>query len=957
MKTILCIIFFFSGASALIFELLWFQLSGLTFGNSVWATSIVLSTFMAGLALGSGLSALWGHKVKSPVCLYALLEIAIAVSGFGLVLLFPDLTRFFVPLFRAFSEQPFIVNSLRAFIAFVLMLIPATAMGATLPILVKALYAKHANFGRVLGVLYGWNTLGAMAGVMTSEIFFVNWFGIRGAGLVAASFNLFAAFMALWLSKTASIVGGPALKAERFPLFPAFPSKVVRLLLASFLSGFTVLALEVIWFRFLLLFYIPHSWNFAVMLAMVLSGISLGGLFASTWFKWRPDAHRLLAPILLANGILVSILYGNVAFPLDLFKALHGDVSICLVSLFLIFPVCFVSGIVFTMLGKALHEEMGVETRATGLLTLANTFGGMLGSLSAGLAFIPSIGIEKAFFLLAFSYGIITLLVSDTKALVLLKGKFGLSHLVAGFFVISLILFPFGLMDLHFLETSCARYLEGTGERRVAFREGLTETIQYLQRDLLGKPDYHRLLTNSYSMSGTTLTSKRYMKVFVYWPVAMQSDPKSALLVCYGVGSTAKALTDTEDLEHIDVVDISRDIVEMSDVIYGDSVENPVNDPRVEIHIEDGRYFLLTTKRRFDLITGEPPPPKLNGIVNLYSQEYFQLIHDRLSEGGVVTYWLPVYQLKVSETKAILKGFCNVFQDCSLWSGSGFEWMMVGIKNPKTPVPESDFVRQWNDPVVGPEMRALGLESPEQFGSLFIADRERLQNWVSDTLPLVDNHPRRLSYEDVELEEHLPVYRDFMDHGASQESFMRSQAMAKLWPPSVRKKAKAYFPVRQAINEMLSLKIMRNTNPLMNLHLCIQNPLLEGYILWAFGSDQHAQTIISEVLGKNPQRSFDTPEVYDHLAAGAAQERDYVMAEKYLGLAADRLEPENPLAEHLYYAVFRMYLLSVAGDKERAIEVGGKYIALKEEDKENRRKQIEQYWKWIVYNSQQGASS
>lgn len=951
MTTILCIIFFFSGASALVFELLWFQLSGLTFGNSVWATSIVLSTFMAGLALGSGLAAFWGHRIRSPVRLYALLEIAIAVSGLALVILFPHLTRIFVPLFRTISEHALLVNALRATIAFLLMLVPATAMGATLPILVKALYAEDPNFGRVLGVLYGWNTLGAMAGVMASEVFFVKWFGITGAGLVAASFNVFAAVMALWLSRTRMIAARDPVRGQGPPIFQGLSTKVFRLLAASFLSGFAVLALEVVWFRFLLLFFIPHSWNFAVMLAMVLSGISLGGLVASRWFSWRPEAHRLLVSVLLINGILVSVLYGNFGFALDMFKDLHGDASIALVSLFLIFPVSFISGIIFTMLGKALHQEMELETRAAGLLTLANTTGGMLGSFFAVVVFIPHMGIEKSFFFIALTYGVIALLVLDTELLEQFKGKLGFHHVTAGVFLIASILFPFGLMEFHFLEISPARYMKDTGEKRVAFREGLTETIQYLQKDLLGYPDYHRLITNNYSMSGTNLHSKRYMKLFAYWPVALHPEPKSALLICYGVGSTAKALTDTSSFEQINVVDISRDIIEMSDVIYTDPEENPVNDPRIKIHIEDGRYFLLTTERRFDLITGEPPPPKLNGIVNLYTQEYFQLIHDRLSEGGMVTYWLPVYQMRVSETKAILKGFCNVFESCSLWSGSGFEWMMVGIKNPIRPVTEEQLSRQWNDPAVGPEMRYLGLESPEQLGSLFIGDGKKLRNWTADSLPLVDNYPRRLSHEDVELDQHLPFYREFMDHAASMSNFMKSEHIGEIWPQALRKKTERHFPARKAINEMLMVKTMRESNPLMNLHLSIQDPLLENYILWAFGSDQHAQDIVSQAQDDKPEESRDRPEMYYHLAASAAKERNYLLAEQYLHLASQGLGPHSKREEYLYYAVFRMYLLLIGGEKDQAIEVGQEYIDLTEEEKDKRRKQIDQYWKWMLHNT------
>ena len=948
MTTILCAIFFLSGASALIFEVLWFQLAGLTFGNSVWATSIVLSSFMGGLALGSGLVAFWGHKIKSPIRLYAFLEIVIATSGFALVLVLPQLTKLFVPLFRIFLNQTIILNFIRVVIAFILMLASATAMGATLPVLVKALYNEHPNFGRVLGILYGLNTLGAMAGVITGEIFIVKWFGIRGAGLVAAGFNVFAASTAIWLYKRDHKSNAVFAKTLE-PSVPAyFSPKTTRLLLAGFLSGFAFLSLEVIWFRFIILFFFAHSWNFAVMLAVVLLGISLGGIFASKWFELRSDAQRFLMSSLFINGILIILLYSNVGLVLDLFENFSASVRICIVSVFLIFPVSFVSGIVFTMLGKSLHIETKSETRAVGLLTLANTIGGMAGALVAGLILIPYIGIEKSFFIMAITYGITAFLVFDRKQAAQSMRKISFSHIAGGTFLISLVIFPFGFMNHNYLGIACAPYTKGTGERRVAVKEGLTETIQYLQKDLFGLPYYHRLITNNYSMSGTFKSAKRYMKLFVYWPVALHPRPKNALLICLGCGSTAKALTDTKGLERIDIVDTSRDIVDMSKIVFPNPGENPVNDPRVKIHIEDGRFFLLTTKNKFDLITAEPPPPKANGIVNLYTQEYFQLIYDRLSNGGIVTYWLPAYQLKDSETKSILKGFCNVFKDCSLWSGGGFEWMMVGIKNPQKAVSKKMFVRQWNDPVVGPEMRALGLETPEQFGSLFIADGPRLQNWISDTLPLVDNYPRRLSYDDRGWKQYLPGYRAFMSADLSRKNFMASREISKIWPNSLRKKSEKYFAVRQTVNEMLVEASMKKTSPLINLNLCIHNPLLANYILWAFGSDQYAQRIISKAIKNRQKGPFNMAEIYRHLAAGAAQQRDYLLSEKYLHLAIDKSGSKHTPKNLYSNTIFRMYLLFMAGDKKGAMEVGKKYVNFKQTDRQKRGREIERYWNWLV---------
>ncbi|MDY6972087.1 MAG: spermidine synthase [Thermodesulfobacteriota bacterium] len=942
MTTVLCAIFFFSGASALIFEMLWFQLSGLTFGNSVWASALVLCSFMGGLALGNGLAAFLGQRTKFPIRFYAFLEVVIALSGLSLVLMFPKLTQLLVPIFSCFIDQPLMLNLLRSIAAFILMMIPATAMGSTLPILVKALYADRPNFGRVLGVLYGWNTIGAMSGIIACEMLFIKWFGLKGTGILAAALNLFAAAMAVQLSnryqKAYPILAG---EEESYGL-SIISFRVMSLLSGSFLSGFTLLALEVIWFRFMLLFFNSHSRNFAVMLAMVLLGISLGGLFASRLFKLRLEAHRFLVPILLINGIILVGLYTHFTLPLAVVSRYRVDALILLASFFLVFPVSFCSGIVFTMLGKALYVEVKDETKAAGLLTLANTTGGMLGSL-AGLFLIPSIGIEKSVFLFAAVYGLIAVLVFNWRQLRQSWGKVSLHLLPGGLLLIALAVFPFGLMDNHFLAKSRAPYVQITGERCVAVREGLTETIQYLKKELLGEPYYYRLITNNYSMSANDKTGRRYMKVFAYWPLAVHPSPKDALLICYGCGSTAKALVEDQELEHIEIVDTSSDIVEMSENIFSDRTENPVHDPRVTIHIEDGRFFLLTTERKFDIITAEPPPPAFSGVVNLYSQEYFQLIYDRLSEGGITTYWLPGYQLRPSETKSILKGFCSVFDNCSLWSGAGLEWMMVGMKKPLKALEEQHFSRLWDDPNVGLELRSLGLESPEQFGSLFIADGKRLHDWISESLPLKDNYPGRLSPVNRKWKDNLHVYRDFMGRESSRTNFMQSRTIKMYWPGRLHKTAEKYFAVRDTINEMLLPPTMRIIPSIINLHECIANPLLQGYILWAFGSDHKAQRIVGKAFTESENGKLDLSGSHHHLAGGAAHNGNYTLAEHYLDLAS----AANGGGYGFGTTVFRMYLLCLTGNERRAEEIGLGYINLDPQGKKERAQEITKYWTWI----------
>ena len=169
MSILLSFVFFVSGAAGLVFETLWFRTAGLAFGNSVWASSLVLSSFMGGLALGNGLAARFGRRVQRPVLGYAGLEIVVGVTGLGLVLLLPLLPQVLAPLFRPFLEQPAVLNPLRFGIAFVLLSVPTTAMGMTLPLMVKAMTQGSPDFGRALGRLYGLNTLGAMTGAIAGE--------------------------------------------------------------------------------------------------------------------------------------------------------------------------------------------------------------------------------------------------------------------------------------------------------------------------------------------------------------------------------------------------------------------------------------------------------------------------------------------------------------------------------------------------------------------------------------------------------------------------------------------------------------------------------------------------------------------------------------------------------------------------------------------------------------------
>jgi predicted membrane-bound spermidine synthase len=884
MQRLLCTVFFLSGAAALLFENLWFQRAGLAFGNSVWASSLVLAAFMGGLALGNGLAGWLGPRVRRPARAYGVLELVIAVSGLAIVLGLPVLTPLVADALRPLADTPLLAHGLRLGAAFAILLVPATAMGATLPLLVAELHRSDPRFGLALGRLYGWNTLGAVVGAVAGEAALLAWLGVPGTAGVAAGLNLVAAAGAFAVAhRVAQRSPAPSAPA---PL-PPLPRRAAPLLLAACAAGAALLALEVVWFRFLILFTLPGSLAFALMLAVVLLGIGLGGLLGGRWLARDAGAHRLAPGLLGCAALLCVASYAG----FELVLARLDDTArlawwgVVLQGLALMLPVSLASGVLFTLLGEALDREAPAGTRSAGLLTLANTTGAMLGSLAAGFLLLPWLGIERSLRLLAALYvasGLLLWLATARAA-----GRRPSAAVAAALVAAALAvgpLFPAGRLHERYLRVPLAPFLAAGSARVAAMRESLTETIVYLRADVLGEPHHYRLMTNSHSMSGTLFNAQRYMRLFVWLPVALHPAPRDALLISYGVGTTARALTNTRELERIDVVDVSRDIVEMNEIVWEDPAQHPARDPRVSVHIEDGRHFLSTTERRYDLITGEPPPPKNAGIVSLYTREFFTLARARLAQGGWFSYWLPVHAFEPGEAYAVIRGFCDVFDDCSLWAGSGLDWILLGSRDASGPGSAERFAAQWRDPRVGPRLRALGLERPEQLGTLFLAGPERLRALAADTPPLVDDWPKRLGSRPLEVEEANRLWLPWLDPPAQRERFAESALVARLWPPELRAATLPWFDWSREIEDAMLANLLEDRDPARDLAAVdrvLDGSPLRTLALWHIGSNQD----LERAVGRARAHGRSGPLVHFVPAARALADRDYQAAAQRFRIA------------------------------------------------------------------------
>ncbi len=951
MSRLLCTVFLISGASALMFEALWFRQAGIAFGNSIWASALVLSGFMAGLALGNGLAALERGRFKNPVRAYAILELLIGISGILLVYVLPEFGRIFAPWFLPILDNPWLLNASRLFLAFLLLLVPSTAMGLTLPLLAKALSASDPVFGRVLGKLYGWNTLGALIGVLMTEFILVGLIGIRTTAWFAGFLNLAVAAIAWRIGGRL----GEAGSSEESTRPTASPQAVIektqksfpmRFLVAAFLSGFALLALEIVWFRFLMLFVSGLSESFSLMLAIILAGIAFGGFSASRILQKRPAFAKQGATLAFMLGIFSIMTYA--VFPAIISPYLQNVIShsggILSIGIPLMFPVSYFSGLFFTVIGTALRAHLKSETATTGALTLANTTGAALGAFAAGFILLPSIGMEKSFFLVAVIYGGIALILMSVQE----QGS-RTAYVGAVLFAIAILLFPRGAMENDFLNAPIRRLLPAEGGGKILeIREGQIETVSYLEQQWQGKPLFQRLITNSYSMSSSDFRSRRYMKLFVYWPLALHPDPKDALLISYGVGSTAKALTDSKMLERIDVVDISRDILEMNDNIFSDPAEHPLNDPRVQVHIEDGRYFLQTTDRRFDLITGEPPPPEIAGVVNLYTREYFELLYERLNEGGMVTYWLPLHAMSADSIKGILKSFCDVFEDCSLWQGQWLDTMMVGTRNAGMtggPVSEAQFRRQWQDPLVSEEMKRLGIEVPAQLGALFIGDADYIKKMTEGSLPLVDDFPKRIYRAFGMRIDLVRLIDQWNNAAAAQARFIKSPLISRLWPEKIRRDTFSYFGFQGIINRHWSGMRMQDEPVIADLHKVLSQSSLTTLPLWLLGSDADYQGILADLASES--ELSDDPMLQVHLSMKQMAERNYEAAARSFA----KVEADPKLAGDAFS--YRVYALSMAGRQLEAQTLAGEKMAtFLSEDPQRAltRPPLSPFWMWMKEN-------
>jgi spermidine synthase len=793
-------VFFLSGISGLIYQVVWVRLFGNVFGNSVYSAATVSAVFLLGLGLGSWAIGRWGDRryrddPAAPLRDYGKLELCIGALALALALVLPRLEAISA-LASAYTQGPegwneltFGSHALRYGLAIVLLSPITVLMGGTLTLLIRSVVARDVSLaGYRIGLLYGVNTLGAAVGAFLTDFSLVPNLGVFRTELVAVGLNGVAGVAALWIAaraRTSSASGraavatteadgmaaassegpqataaseGPLAEGSVAPDTAADRSRAAWTGGALFLSGVAAMGMEILWFRFLLTVIGSYRAVFSLLLTVILVGICVGSVTGG-WIHRRWGRPVLFYAIAQTLFVLVS-LHELASFDLwatarsvrgfeEAFRTSGADVQALLQTWFNLRPIldvvlvpALLMGFTFPLANAHVQRvESSVGTRA-GALYLMNTLGNVVGSLAAGFVLLPWLGVQGSVGVLAACAALALLPLQrcagsdDIPRLPL-----GISPYAACFALMIAAIVGWQMLAPYSLIKMPHLSTQQTGGKPVevlSVSEGINESVVVIEVADLER----RLYTNGHSMSSTHRMSQRYMRLFSHLPLLHLDEPERVLVICFGVGNTLHAASLHPSVVHLEAVDLSKNIVRHAHY-FSETNEDILEDERSRVFINDGRQHLrMQPPDRYDLITLEPPPINFAGVASLYSTEFYELARERLKPGGYMTQWVPAYQLSGDATLAMIRSFLDVFPGALLLSGHERELILLGGRD-GPPILDPDAVqrRLAERPRVREDLEQIEVETLTALVGSFAADAATLERATRGVLPVTDDRP------------------------------------------------------------------------------------------------------------------------------------------------------------------------------------------------------------------------
>ncbi len=760
--------FFLSGATGLVYEVVWTRMAGLVFGNTVYAVTTILAAFFSGLALGSYLLGPVADRAKRHVQLYGLMEIGIGLYGLCTLLLFQIVERIYLTAYQLGRENLLLFTLFQFILVFVILVTPTTLMGGTLPVLSRYFVRREAEIGYGVGAIYALNTAGAVVGTVSAGFFLLPIMGVSDTIWMTATLNVGIGLLSLVFSRRLPAFGvegmvqapGPPLGAgyEHGVHVGKVHIRLTALVALMFaISGGASMMYEIGWTRALALVLGSSVYAFTTMLATFLIGLAGGSYVFSFLFRHKeelgPRSFGWLEICIGVSSLMILPFFDQLP---HLFLRMAGLVNFSFGGLQVIqFVMSFFVMIIPTLLiGATFPCVVKICTRniqhlggKIGTLYAINTFGSIIGSFLGGFFFIPWMGAQNALTLaaslnLAVGAIVVSLSWMEGRAWRARLGAIGASAAIILAFLIP-------RWDPHLMASGVAIYgknylasTKGLSLNELArrgdllfFREGLNATISVHQ---VGKGRFLR--TNGKTDASNALDMHTQL-MSGHIPLFLHQKPETALIIGMGSGVTAGAVA-RHPVKRIEVVEIEPAVVEAA-AFFAPENHDVLQDPRLHMVIGDGRNFLLSTPTLYDVIISEPSNPWINGVANLFTLEFYQAAKARLAPEGIMCQWIQVYGILPHDLRMVIKTFQKVFPYTTIWQTARGDFLLIG-----TPRSLTVDLHRWGQVAARPgvldDLRSVGFESAEAVLADFILGEDdvarfaRIAEINTDDLPLLE---------------------------------------------------------------------------------------------------------------------------------------------------------------------------------------------------------------------------
>ena len=758
------LLFFLSGVTGLAYEVVWTRMFAITFGATAFAISTVLAAFMAGLALGSFYFGRFIDRRGDPIKLYAILEILIGVYALVLPFLILLLDRIYTGIYHQFSASFLAMSIVRFILSFIVLMIPATLMGGTLPVLSKFLATRLERLGLSVGSLYSINTIGGAAGCFVTGFMLIELLGIRNTIYVAAAVNLIIGAAALTLRASSHRIASETLSVEQAGDSATSPDDdtiqpfSARLIVIGFgLSGFAALAYEVLWTRALSMVLGTTVYAFSIMLTSFLCGLALGSFILGRIVDRRRHLVLIFGGLQIAIGcfgVLSVFIFSKLPFIfLKMFASLGNSwrdftfIQFVLAFIVMLVPTTLMGGM-FPLVSRIYTRQMKRLGRSIGNVYSVNTVGSILGAIAAGFFLIPFIGLQNSIKLVAsinVLIGLIALIGSGLRLSGVSRGSV-MAVAAAGLLVFLTLATVFSwdkrmlangvyFRPDQYFDINRKIDLRGTASSSelLYYAEGFDSTVAIFARG----PE-RILAINGMALASNRRTDLTLLGMMGHLPTLLHGSPESVLVVGLGAGVTSGMAAQHESVKRVDCVELERKVRNAAKHF---SRENRyvLDDPKLNVIMDDGRNYLQKTTSKYDVITSDPIHPWLSGAGSLYAVEHFRACKDRLNGGGVVAQWLPLYEMPERDFKTVIRTFQSVFPHTTLWLMES-DAILVGTED-ETRINYEALERKLHDEKIENDMRILYVDSIFQFLTFFTIGAEKLATYAADARLNTDDHP------------------------------------------------------------------------------------------------------------------------------------------------------------------------------------------------------------------------